>query len=124
MAITVNWENDEKTIISICYEQPWTWEEFEQGHRELQHLLTTSPHKVDVIFDVVNGGPLKPNAISRFRDAAKTRNPNQGAIVFVGANIMVQTIVQTIGKLTRTQTGGMQFASTREEAKALLKKLS
>ena len=47
MAVTAEWENEEKTIILYAFSGEWTWEEFDVVAHDVGAMLDSVDHKVD-----------------------------------------------------------------------------
>ena len=43
MPISVEWDNDEQTIICVTYTDPWTWDEAYTGRNTVLTLAKTVP---------------------------------------------------------------------------------
>src|SRR5258708_34030035 len=108
MSVSVTWDNAQKTIVCLAYQQPWTIAEFDAGQIELKQLLSTVAYPVDIIIDISKAGTPPPNAINRFMAAAKNRLRNQGKAVVVGADMFRKSLVQTVDKLTHSSAHGSE----------------
>jgi hypothetical protein len=45
MSIQVAWHNDNQTAISIYYQRPWDWVQFEAAREQLTNLLDNIQHQ-------------------------------------------------------------------------------
>jgi hypothetical protein len=125
MGITVAWDNDEKTVLYICYQLPWTVAEFIISQAELRRFMSSVTHTVHLFFDVSAGIALPQNAMSHFREASKYVLPNQGVLILIGANLFAKTVIRvlqtTIPAILKSDE--IYFVETREEAQALVRRM-
>lgn len=98
MAINLDWDNTEHTIILITFTQPWTWHDFNNAIEEMIARFDSVNHMVDVIFDIRRGGLPPPNAITHFKKAADIQHPNGRHLVYVAPNVLVG-FINRIGKI-------------------------
>jgi hypothetical protein len=127
MPISVQWDNDDKIAVVINYQRPWTWTEFNAAVEQMTVLFNSVSHKVDVIFDIRNGGFPPPDAMKRFKQAAEISHPNGGLLVFVAPNMMAQFVKGLVQILTRAfwafgtfEGPNFIFTKSMDEARAYL----
>jgi hypothetical protein len=124
MSITVTWDNDDKSIILMTFEQPWTLPELETSQTQLHSLMFSVAHPVDLMLDVSKTGVPPANAMGRFRALSKVRFPNQRLLILVGTNMFVRSMIDAIQRVSNAfavRDGEMMFAATREEARRMLR---
>jgi hypothetical protein len=126
MGITVIWDNEDKTAICIVYRQPWTWQDFDAAVKQMLTLLDSMSHKVDIIFDIREGGTPPAGAMLRFKRVATINHPNGGKLIFVSSRFLTVLIEGIISVLAKAFSGVWQapdfsFVSTLEEARRLLR---
>ena len=78
MAISIEWGNDEHTIIYWVFNGKWTWEEFSDAQRDSNRLLATVAHTVHVIGNLQNG-PTRLRIFSRVQPRRRTGHSNAAA---------------------------------------------
>jgi hypothetical protein len=127
MPITVDWDNLQQTIILFTYNRPWTWREFDAAVEQTLALVNTVDHKVDIIFDLRNGGFPPRDAVWRFKTAAELSHPNVGQYVYVAPSMLahfVKNVIQIInrayGGFGTFQVPPIVFTKSLEEARAFL----
>ncbi len=127
MAISVQWDNNEQTIVRFEYEGNWDWEGFYKYIGEANEMMDTVPHPVVSIVDMSKTNHMPPNAIAHIRrivDVSKEHN-NSNISVFVGAGRFAEMLFSTLQKVypdTKT-IAGFHFVDTIEEARPLALKL-
>jgi hypothetical protein len=127
MPVIVEWDNEDKTAVLINYQRPWTWSEFNAAIEQMMGLFNSVNHKVDVIFDIRNGGFPPPDAMKRFKQAAEISHPNGGQLVFIAPSMMAQFVKGLVQILTRAfwafgtfEGPNFVFTKSMEEAHAFL----
>jgi hypothetical protein len=127
MPVTVEWDNEQQDTVRIAYQRPWTWKEFDAAVEQMLKLFSSVTHKVDIIFDIRNGGFPPPDAMRRFKEVAEIDHPNGGHLIFVAPRMMAQfvkTVVQVLNRaFWRFETfkgPDFIFTSSLEEARIRL----
>lgn len=122
MPVTVQWDNDDKTIVRMEMVSRWTWEEAYAGSEEGYRLLETVPDEVGVIIDFSGGAGLPPNAITSAKGMIQRRHPRTGLTVFVGANSVFVSLWGIFSRIYTlfAQKQNSVFASSLDEARAIL----
>ncbi len=121
MGITINWGNDEHTLIYIAFDPQWTWREFEALDDQTTATLDSVDHKVNFIVDASNGNRL-PRGLptAQIKQVIKLEHPNSNRMVLVGANTYVRVMLDTALKIISEAGGKIIFAHTIEEARRIL----
>lgn len=125
MAMTVEWDNDAKTILCLCYEARWDWDDFTAAEAAMQRLLDSVDHPVDLIFDVSSGSFPPPGAMARFREVTDNPHPNVRYLVFVGPGLVVR-FLQSLIRIMNALYGDsfnippFSFTESMNEARLLL----
>ncbi|MDX2136754.1 MAG: hypothetical protein SF123_01570 [Chloroflexota bacterium] len=75
MAIVVQWDNPERSIIRWDFEPEWTWEELADTARVSSAMIASADGDVDVILHAVDTQP--PNErITRYQRSALSYTPS------------------------------------------------
>lgn len=126
MAITVNWEDDEKRIIRQTFEGAWSWQEFiDSCTNGNAALMKTVTHTVHIISDFTPSGPLPlgGGAISQSRNVMKNYPENWGIIVIVSGSMFVRSLVMAFRRAYPRGYGAKTFAaSSLDEAHAIIRR--
>ncbi len=122
MTIQVSWRNDRQTAITICYQRPWDWAEFETARIQLLALLEGTHHPVDLILDVRQAGAPPDGAINRFHKTLQTNHPNTRQVIFLGERYLVTSFLDVLLRVYgRFNSASLiRFVDSLEEAEALL----
>ncbi len=122
MTIQVSWHNDHQTAITICYQRPWDWAEFEKARVQLLALLDGTHHPVDLVLDVRDAGAPPSGAFGHFQKSLQTNHPNTRQVIFLGERLLVTSFLDVLlrvyGRFTSTSL--IRFVDSLEEAEALL----
>jgi hypothetical protein len=121
MAIDVSWYDEAQTIIRYTFNGPWTWDELNAA-RETDHALRrTKNYQVDNILDMRRSPIIPQNPIVRFRSFASSVPENAGMTVIVGANTLVEALVNIFRRIySAPPIQAICFAATLEEAEQRL----
>jgi hypothetical protein len=124
MSITIQWDNQEKTILCLGFVQPWTWAELANIDKEVLHLAASVPHSISMIVNLSEAGLLPNDALGRIRTSMTTASQSAmplRSVVVVGAGLLDQSIAVTAHKTLRSAHDmNLQFGATLDEARALL----
>jgi hypothetical protein len=122
--ISVSWLNDSKTAILCIYNQDgWSWEDlFAALVQQKAMIETVDRPKVHIIVDVRKSTwlPKGGSLLTGMRKMNVERHPRQGQTIVVGARGMVAAIASTVTKMVGSSRVEMRFASTMEDAQAML----
>ncbi len=126
MAITIEWEDSEQTILRIVYSGEWTWEEFHGASNEVSTLLDGVDHAVHFLIDGRHG--VIPNdALLQLGDIARSlsiiNHPNAAIIIIAGASDYLRTLVDIFSKVYPGRVGAIYFTNSLPEARILLHNL-
>ncbi len=124
MGITLTWYDEQKHIILWAYQGRWTADEFDRATEEASQLIDTVDYPVGVIVDFSHSTLMPPNIMMRFRQSAQQAigHPNNTVRVIVGADYYLKIFLNTLFTLA-PPAWYSYFASTREEAAALIYRL-
>lgn len=86
MAVSIQWDNPDKTRILISYRDAWTWEQLYSAMEECTYMIDGVPHTVHIIHDWQHTSTLPPGAMNHMRNLIEKRHPHSGVVVFVCEN--------------------------------------
>jgi hypothetical protein len=122
MRISVEWDNDQHTILHWVFQNRWTWVDYAAAQKVANQLLEKIDHPVDVIGDLQNSASLPANALTAYRDFVETTADNVDLIVLVGASRFVKAMVGVFLRVMPGKTPGTHFvfADTLDRAYTLI----
>jgi hypothetical protein len=120
MAISLQWENEEKTIIHWTFDGPWTWADFETAQAEFHAMLRTVEHLVDVLADMRHAPALPRDTFANFKRMERKVVPNRDRVVLVTESMFIRGMARTFNQVFRNRPTQFLFADTIEGAHALL----
>jgi hypothetical protein len=121
MSITVEWDNDAKTVIRFTYVGQWDLKQFYDTTEQSNALMASVDHKVDVILDVRKSSLIPKNFVSTMRTIRFKTHPHTGSLVLVGGNMFMRTLTNALtGFLGKSQQHPFTMTETLEEARAIL----
>lgn len=120
MSITVNWDNDDKTVIRYDFADQWDWADFRAATVEAFALTRSVSHRVDSISNFHPGANLPPDALFQFSRIMKVAPPNRGTTVIVGGTMFINNLVTIFSKIYKPLGKKLLIASTLDEARQKL----
>ena len=124
MTIHVKWANLEKTAIHLELERGWSWDDLYKAIQGADDLLTSVPHKVDLIIDISHAGGIPGDFMRVAGDvfASGKARSNEGKKIVVGAGWVIKGAYNTFLKVYGSQLKNRPFifASSMDEAKTML----
>jgi hypothetical protein len=119
MTVQVGWDKGEWTIIRVRFEGEWVWDDLASGLEEVDALLISVDHRVDLIIDATGSQMIPNDLLQHIREiATPAGRENEGAKVVVGANGVVRAGYGLFRRMYGRQIKdrGLLFAGTLEEA--------
>ncbi len=122
MAIIVNWANEAHNTILVKYERLWTWSDFAAAKRQIDELLNSVDHTVDIISDSHQSGGLPHgNALNVMATSFQSAPNNIGIVVVVGANPFFKSLLQILQTVSMNHAAhNIHFSKTLEDAQSLI----
>ncbi len=122
MEISVEWDNQEQSLMRWTFPTHWTWQDYDTAQRTANGMLKTVPHKVGIIGDMRATVLLPRNAIAVYHSTLAKLPANRGRIVLVGPSGFVREMVAIFRKLYPRKSYDFLFvfANTLEEAREIL----
>ncbi len=124
MGINICWEDEDKSIILMTYERPWTWNDFYAAYAEMDVMLQDVTSAVYIVIDIRKGGFPPSGASYHFKRVTQNRHPHVMKVVFVGLPLVIRSFLSVVSTAYRGkekfETSLFMFAGTVEEAKAVL----
>lgn len=119
MPIDVLWLNNQQTIMSFCYSERWTWQEFDEALLVSERMHASVSHQVVGIADLTGANMLPSGPVfAKSRETLSKQPANaHPTMIVVGANSIVQALGNTFNTLYGKRLGHhVVFVRTLEEA--------
>ncbi len=120
MAITLSWDNPEKTIVIEKIEGKWDLSETHQIISQVEAMAQEAGQPVDIIVDMTEAKGVPTNLTLAAGRADRVLRGRINRVVLVGANYYMETIMGVLFKIVPKVFGSVHFAKSVEEARALL----
>ncbi|MBN1430799.1 MAG: hypothetical protein JXB07_20685 [Anaerolineae bacterium] len=127
MAIKVEWDTDEKTLVRWNMDSNWTWDEFDRAVDETGVLMDTVFHQVDLLVLSEKSLPPTPNVLPHFMysQTYPIANDNGGHLVIVGfwQSGIIASIMRAVEKTTPRSKKvfiSVQFFEKESEARKFI----
>jgi hypothetical protein len=92
MAVQVNWDDKEHTILLYTFACTWTWDELYTAIDEGLALTESISHTIYIIVDFQKSRGLPPKAFSHFNHIKSFTNEQAELVVVVGGRTVLLTL--------------------------------
>src|SRR5437588_3347654 len=120
MAVMVDWDNPNKTVLRYQYIGQWTWQENEQAASKAFELAKDAPGSVNIIADFIQSSVLPNNLLSGFQRTLRGPSIEFSTCVIVSKTGLLMRLLEVFRRLNRNVSTKLLTAGTVEEARALL----
>lgn len=122
MPVSVQWDDEAKTILRYTYQGQWTWQELYTAANEGNAMIEDLDYNVSCIIDLSSSRILPQNALVHGKNL-NTRTPrNVEMNVVVGANALVRSVVDAFMRVYSSlmKITKVRFAANLDEARAII----
>lgn len=116
MCITVEWANEDHTVMLYRVEAPWTWEDAEHAKHLYQQMTVAIDRKVNCIFDVRAIGTLPRNTLQVIAEYYSSLPVNAGIYAVVGAPTMLKAMMDVLRLMRPNVFTRYQIVNNFEDA--------
>lgn len=117
MSISVDWANEEKTLVIITFTGRWHWRDFDEMAKSITQMLQEVQHEVTMIFDFEKSSLYEPNMIEYIRkNYAVPAVTNWAKPIVVGVDYFTRVLWDGFTKLPFGQHYQVTFLDTIEDA--------
>jgi hypothetical protein len=125
MPISLNWNDDDKTILRLIFWNEWDLDEYVRQFEVVIDAIKTVAHPVDILVDLRTDSFVpKGNTLRVFRHVLDNLPDNAGIIVYVNDNHvqrhMFNTQLSFYNTLRRRHKRHLQMVETLDEAYELI----
>lgn len=104
MPVTIEWDNEEPTVIRTTFTQPWQWEDYQDAIDRILVMCRETTARVDMITDFTHGGTFPAgNATPHIQRFRNNKPANFGLLVVVNPNLYVQTMINTVNAVNQSK---------------------
>ncbi len=116
MPVTMDWDNQERTIIRVTFEGKWDISDIHRMINKGVSMVETVHHKVDGIFDFTHSIFSPKNLLSTVDRIESTHSPNDRMVIIVNANIYIRSIIKVARVLAPKTFAHLHFVTSIEAA--------
>lgn len=125
MTIRAVWDNEEHTTLCQVFQGPWTLEEYYASVDEMDVMLASAKHPVDVIVDLTATHFAPRNLLTAMRYAdKKLKHYEGGRSVIITPSPIIHSTMDLARKLGLKTAQSLFSARTLQEGRSLLGKAS
>ena len=100
MSITLQWDNNEHTILRVTYPPTWTWDEFYQINAvEIPNLIKETPNGVYLLADFTSASHLPSNALLHGRSVMGNYPPNWKKLIVVTESRLIKKLGELVHQM-------------------------
>lgn len=119
MPVTVEWDNDDQTIIRVTMVDFWRGDEADRAFADCGRMLSSIVHRAGILVDLRRSFNLSPLAMAHLHQMAEKDHPNAAITVFVGGNTMFLPLGSVISLFRKKRPS--TFAPTLESARRIIR---
>jgi len=116
MPIIPQWENNDRTIMTVQFSGKWAWNEFSVVRTTILDMVDSIPHCVDYIINFEDEDDIPAGALAIGRSIHKSCSLNQGIIVIVGISPMLRMLYQSFTLAYPATIGNFILVATIDDA--------
>lgn len=120
MGITVNWDNEQQSIIRYDAKGRWDWIDFDRAVERAFTMTESVDHTVDALFDLRKSGELPNGAVLHFRRWLSVLPANRGSIVVVSNRESAHILVDMLRRIDRKAATRLVITDSLDAARRLL----
>lgn len=120
MPVSVQWDNESKTIIYYEFSGKWTWVEYREAINTAVQMVEDLPYIVNMILDFRNTGFLPENALSVFGSSVKKPAKDFDLAVVVTNSSFIIAVHKMFQRIYNKFGEKIVTAKTLAEARVLL----
>lgn len=120
MPVTVEWFNDEHTMIRYEFIGRWSWEELHDAIEQVQAMIGGVSHRVDILIDLSQNQGIPSGALTQMRGGTLRANRNWGMGVFIGTGTFIRALLNTFTRVYPKMGERYATADTLDDALRLI----
>jgi hypothetical protein len=121
MGITVQWDNEEKTVIRYDFRGYWDWAEFREKAEEAFAMTRSVSYKVDTISNFTHGTSIPRDAMFQFQRIMTNAPENRGVNCIIGISQFIRILVTVFSRINTQLGERLIIADSLEHARSILK---
>ncbi|MEZ4668761.1 MAG: hypothetical protein R3E39_12690 [Anaerolineae bacterium] len=116
MAVTVDWKNDEHTILSYTLDGHWTWNELFLAAERGVALNQDVRKDVVAVLDLRNSLGMPSGGVTQLTSLAEIPRPNTRLVIVVGGGPLTASVVSIYNRIRFTSSTKVRWVANMEEA--------
>jgi hypothetical protein len=122
MGVSLDWDNEEKTVIVFEVEWPITWDDLAATWSAITEMMRTVPHVVHIVLVAKTSRFPAGNPLTNLRHIMRFEPKNLGLTILVTDNRFQATINTILFKMSPHLSKYGHVVETLEQAYALIAK--
>lgn len=118
MSITTKWDKTDSSIVVCTIHGEWTWEEYHEATTKIAQMINRVSHRVDMVMDMSEAGPLPMSAASLHIKSSLERMPSHfGVSILVSPDRFTRMVVESLDRVLPMAKDRFYMADTINVAK-------
>lgn len=117
MAISVNWDNEQDTLLRYDFVGSWNWNDLSQANLKAFRMMTAVDHEVNVIFNMAESAGLPVGALNNMRQMFDLAPINMGTIVLTHSDTVAAYTFEMLSAFEDAIGTRLAIADTLETAR-------
>ncbi len=119
MSITIQWDNEDKTVLYQVIEGHWSWNDVYPILEQINSMMEEIDHKVTLIINMQNSSMIPKGTLLNIVKLRVETHPNVNRVIMVGARNFVQLLYNTLSRLYGQRGYSFTMVATLEEARTM-----
>ncbi|HEX2619859.1 MAG TPA: hypothetical protein VHL11_06925 [Phototrophicaceae bacterium] len=120
MAITVEWDNQTRTVAIFHFTEGWTWDELYVAVARYNEMVDSVTHSVCMIIDIPPEHRVPPAFTTHAKNIANQMRPHAYGGVIVSKSYATRLIIGTLRNLRDPNALRFRFADSIDKARKML----
>ncbi len=120
MKISVQWDNDAKTVIRYDFTGSWDWHTYEQALEQGFTMTESVPHEVHMLVNLHPKVTLTDGAMLYLKRTLAALPANQGLVIIVGGDSNARTTINLFSRINKNLGRRLAVAKDLTEARSTL----
>lgn len=120
MTISVDWDNQEKTIVTWDFDGRWSWSEYYHALEQSDRLLESVNYKVDLLINFQKNSLIPNGFPAQFRRMARFR-PKAGVAIVVTNSYFIETMMKLLIRIQPQVANRAMISASLENARETLR---
>lgn len=120
MAVTIQWDDAQKSIMVFHFEGRWTWDEFFTQFELVIDDIKAQSHPLDATANFEKSAGIASNALGSVFKASRQMPKNWNGTLIIGATSLIRSLMSVFQRVYPQWGGRYSIANNLDHARALI----